>query len=205
MEPVVSKTIPEEVITPVAIEFTETIKPTIPFIPVPIITPTPKIDQTLKLDIITPQEVREKSRISQKTTQGFRQKQGGRQRQHEREGEEPTPVIPSPVEIVIPKPEEDLLIPVITDTSTPPKEETIPKKELIPEEIIPPLGGIPSLTLPILFPERPKGGLGKVKIKDTEIFGFETKYEPSLLGILLGKKRKRKKIDLFTGFEIRGI
>jgi len=31
-----------------------------------------------------------------------------------------------------------------------------------------------------------------------------TKYEPSLLGILLGKKRKGKQ-KLFTGFEIRGL
>jgi len=195
--------IPEEVLTPFAIEFTETVKPTIPFIPAPVITtPTPKTTQKLEPELLTAQK------IEPKTTQRQRQKQRQREKVEEKKRGEEKPFIPSPVpvEVITPKQREDLFTPLPTDTFLPPTEKITPKETLIPEEVpIETIPGIPGLPLPLLFPERPKGGVGKFKIKETEIFGFETKYEPSLLGILLGKKRKKRKVDLFTGFEIRGI
>jgi len=46
--------------------------------------------------------------------------------------------------------------------------------------------------------------VSKIALEDFKMFRQVTKYEPSLLGILLGKKRKGKE-KFFTGFEIRGI
>jgi hypothetical protein len=120
-----------------------------------------------------------------------------------KETPKPTPTIFPPIEKQEPR---------ITQTLIP-KETTTPKQEKIitPVEIAPPPKPAPTVTpisffapLPILFPELPKGSVSKATFEYARMFKQMTKYEPSLLGFLLGKKRKGKQ-EFFTGFEIRGI
>jgi hypothetical protein len=118
---------------------------------------------------------------------------------------EPTPTTPlinvpklitRPIETTTLKPIE--IVPTITTPKIPPP--LTPEFPRFPPTT-PPTNFVPP---PILFPEFPKGSVSKTTLEDLRTFKQMTKYEPSLLGVLLGK-RKRGGEEFFTGFEIRGI
>jgi len=108
-----------------------------------------------------------------------------------------TPVQPVvPVQPVIKKEEESKIITVLKEELKAIEEPKIlALKQVVSKPSTPP---------PILFPELPKGGVSKILRDERKLFKQATKYEPSLLGVLLGKKRGKKQ-EFFTGFEIRGI
>jgi hypothetical protein len=186
----------EPVVSPVALEFVP--EPTVSFITPALITPTliPRT-QVTKAREITKQELK----VMEKTEKSFKPK--------------PTPIeiekpedIFKPTPTIIPKPlKEDTIITQAFKTEeiiTPKTEEKLTSKEISKPKPTPIETSIPSSPLPILFPELPKGSVSKATLEDLRMFKQMTKYEPSLLGILLGKKRKGEQ-EFFTGFEIRGI
>jgi hypothetical protein len=104
-----------------------------------------------------------------------------------------------------------------TRVITPPKEEITPKEKIElaitpqekitpkPKETKVPSRKIKGINLPLFYPSFPKGSVSKFTIDEREFFKQMTKYEPSLLGIMLNIKRRGKGKEWFTGFEIRGI
>lgn len=187
----------EPIVSPVAIPVE--VSAEVPFITPALITPTliPKGEVKVRTRAIQKQKLK----VGEITEQTFK------------------PPAPTPIQVPKPKKTPKITPPIIVPKieETPKITTATPEKLLTPtEEVIVPTPKPPTPTPteiippftppPILFPELPKGGLGEFTQEDLQALKQMTKYEPSLLGILLGKKRKKKKgEEFFTGFEIRGI
>jgi hypothetical protein len=189
----------EPVAYPVALKVVS--EPSVSFVTPTLVTPTLIPRETTKPKEIVRQELRVIEK-PEKTFESAKLAPIKIEVEKPREVPKPTPIIPPPIEKQEPR---------ITQTLIP-KEKTTPRQEKIitPIEIAPPKPA-PTVTtisyfapLPILFPELPKGSVSKATLEYSRMFKQMTKYEPSLLGILLGKKRKGRE-EFFTGFEIRGI